>query len=356
MPADQGLTAQLTVGEEESYGSRAADLTRGVRFISESLRAADPHDLDVGVNVGEYTSADAQRALQRRLSGGHLAFEIGPQRCGLFFKHMLGSDPEASPVITALGGDPGAYRHVYAPATLSGPGRSLTVQKGVIDPQSAGLQPVELRGCKVAAWQLDFAVGRAVNATLNMDARAVEDGARGFADAPSLAIADYALDAAPFALPPDASDPDVQGSAALLIDGVEVARVVAGRISCDNALTISTQLATDGLKPEPTPRADRAIYGQLLVAFATRAELLQAHFGGRPVALRLRCTGRAVSGDVRASLAITIPDVRFPRETPVQEFSPDSPATVPFLVLRPSDGGSDEPALGVEYVTTDAAC
>ncbi|NLE22207.1 MAG: hypothetical protein GX624_05445 [Actinobacteria bacterium] len=351
MSADHGLTAQLTVGEEASYGSRAADLSRGVRFVSESLRAPADRDLDVGVSVGEYTSADAQRALRRRLSGGHIAIEIGPRGCGLFFKHMLGSEPDASPQNDALGGEPAAYRQIHVPATLSGPGHSLTIQKGIVDAETPGLQPMDLLGCKVTAWQLDFAQGRPATAVMQVDARTVETG-----DAPSLAIPQYPDTAAPFTLPADSSDPDVQGSAELLIDGVAVATIAAGRISCDNVLGLAAELDVDGLLSEPEPKGDRAIYGQLVARFSTVSDMLQAHLGDRSVTLRLRCTGRIISSDVRESLEVTIPDVRFPRDTPPLAAAEDSPVTIPFLALRASDGGTGEPAIRVEYVTADATC
>lgn len=349
MSADHGLTAQLTVGEESSYGSRATDLTRGVRFVSESLRAPAARDLDVGVSVGEYTSADAQRALRRRLSGGHLAVEIGPRGCGLLFKHMLGSDDGISPQTEVLGGEPAAYRQLYGPAALNGPGRSLTIQKGMVDAEAPGLQPLDLLGSKVAAWQLDFATGRPVTAVMQMDACTADTR-----EAPSLAIPQYPDTAAPFALPVDSTDPDMQGSAELLIDGVAVATVAAGRISCDNAINLATELGADGLKSEPAPAGDRALYGLLLVAFSSAGDMLEAHFGDRPVTLHLRCTGRIISGDVRETLDVTIPDVRFPRDTPPLTAADASVAAIPFLALRASDGGSGEPAVRVEYVTADA--
>jgi hypothetical protein len=351
MSADHGLTAQLTVGEEASYGSRATDISRGVRFTSESLRPAATRDLDAGVGAGEYTSADAQRALRRRLSGGHLGIEIGPSGCGLFFKHMLGSDAGASPALEALGGEPAAYRQVHAPAALTGDGRSLTIQKGIADADVPGLQPMDLLGCKVTAWQLDFAEGRAVTAVMQMDARTAQEG-----DAPSLAIPQYPDATAPFSLTVDSSDPDAQGSAELLIDGVAVATIAAGRISCDNVLDLTAAFDAGGPTPEPATKGEPAIYGELVADFSTAADMFQAHFGDRPVALRLHCTGRVISGDVRESLEVTIPDVRFPRDTPPLGATADSPITLPFLALRACDGGTQEHAIRVEYVTADASC
>lgn len=369
MPAETGLTAQLTLGEEELYGVRAGDLTRGLAFLSESLRAPQDRDLDAGVGFGDYSARQALVARRRRDGAGHLTFELVPRGVGLLFKHMLGADPGSSPLITALGGEPAAYLHVYTPGCLTGPGHSLSIQKGVEPEPGAPLEPVELLGCKVAAWQIDFGLGGPLTASLHMDARVLEDRLSYSGETPpELVVPSYPVpfdspetpdidestsSLTPFTLPIDLTD--TRGYAALLIGGRELARAVAGRISGHNALLQPPPFDVDGLKSEPQPSDPPTLFGQLALDFVGRAELDEAFFGGEPVSLVVRSTGRMISEGVQESIEIRLPDVRFPAETPVAVV-PGAVLTCPFLVLRPSDGGSAEPGIVIEYTTVDPAC
>lgn len=347
MPAGCGVAAQMTIGEETTYGTCAADLTRGYEFVSESLCLRHDVIQDVALGAGDYFPFGGRRKLYRRDAGGQVTLEVAPRGFGRLFKHILGGVSSSS-----LGS--GAYLHTFTPAPLTG--KSLTVQKGVPLSDESAVRPYTALGCKIAGWQLSYALGHPIQLIVGIDCADLKDPTNpSGSSGPALATATYpATPTYPFNMLYDGDGPstDKYVYATLTKAGSPIAQIQALQVTGDNALDLRPfKLDASGLKREPLETGYRSVSGTLMAEFKSQSDFYDAFYGDSACALVTQADGALISGSNKEMLRVTLADVRFLGATPIVENSDLIVVAAPFVAVDKGDGSA---TVKVEYQTTDS--
>jgi len=161
MALSSGLDAQVTIGEETTYGTQAAAITRGFDFNSESIKLLADRIESKALRSGQRVIRQLRRVHNRKGAAGDLELDVCEKGMAVLFKHMLGSVLTTTP-----GGGTNSRTHTCTIGDLST--RSLTVQVGRPD-VSGTVRPFTYLGGKVDSWELSCDFDGILNLKLSMD-------------------------------------------------------------------------------------------------------------------------------------------------------------------------------------------
>ena len=149
-----GLSGQIGIKAETTWGTAATPVTAFYEFLSESLKWTPTFIDSAGLKAGQAYKRVARTAISRYTVDGDITMEhtdgqatAAGASMGTWWKHALGSTVTTPTQISAST----AYRQTHVPGSKAGFG--LTVQVG--RPQISGptVQPFTYDGCKVVSWE-----------------------------------------------------------------------------------------------------------------------------------------------------------------------------------------------------------
>lgn len=317
-----GLDAQLAIGEETTWGTRATP-ARFLEFVSEGLK----NDLS-------RVESKALRATQSVLRtdrwkrgtknvSGSAEFEVANKGFGLLFKHMLGSAAEAA---SGTG-----WKRTYTVGDLFGKG--LTIQVG--RPGVGGtVHPFDYLGCKIPSWELSNAVNDLLSLKVDYDGREEKT--------------DQSLEAASY---PASQELFVFTEGAVTIGGTSYP-VDSWSLSGTNGLKADRFKidGNDGKKSEQLINQMREFTGQFGLDFIDLTNYNRFVNGTLATVVLTYTTVSTYDTGLPFKLVITIQNARFDGETPNVSGPDVVAASLPFKAL---DDGTNSP-VKIEYYTSDS--
>lgn len=312
------LDSYVTVGEEASYATPAATLTRGYEAISDPGTREQEYLVGKGMRPG----FDATRASRRRpvtLGGsGTLEVDVLNKGMGLLLQAAIGA---STPLV---GPDGFSFE-----STSAGPTSSLTVlvHRGRVE--TAGVLAKGYIGGTVASWEIEQSVGgedALAKLKLTMD------------------YADEVNDISPAtAVFPDADFMFAWPDCQVTVDGNDVDSWDL-TLTGDNALKLDRRHNRGDHRKKKPYRNGVPTYGGSFTADYDDDTLYDLFVSGEPVPIVANWVGPDGTG-----FRVTMAACQFTGDTPVVELGGSSQAA-PWVAL--SD--DTNPALLVEYFTADA--
>ncbi|MCP2168133.1 phage tail tube protein [Goodfellowiella coeruleoviolacea] len=321
MAIPSGLSAQLGVGEETTYGT-AVTPSRFYEFRQESVSLSIERLASTALRAGARVLRSDRWAPGQRSVSGDITMEVGTEGYGLWLKHALGSVTSTQPDATNA---PTVWRHVFTPGDLP-PG--LTVQIG--RPDTGGVvRPFTYSGCRVSSWTLECSVGEFLTLQVSLLGRDETT-------ATALATAAYPAGSVPLTF--------VTGS--LSLGGTETC-VRSVSIAGSNALAEDRYcIGGGGLRDVPVEQGLREITGTLEGEFKDLTAY-NRFTNGEEAELVLTFQGPVISGTLRHELVLTA-NTRFDGATPAVGGPEIVMQSLPIVV---TDTGTQ--SVRVEYQTTD---
>jgi len=321
VPIPSGLSAQLGIAEESTYGTPVT-VTRFYEYLSEGLALEIERIESQALRSGTRIQRSDRWSSGQKSVGGDVEMELANKSFGLLFKHMLGAVTSAQP---DAGGNPTVWEHTFSPGDLP---TSLTVQVGRTD-VGGTTRPFTYHGCRVASWKIEAAVGEIakVSATLLGED---EDTVT------ALAPASYPSATALMTF--------VNGSLSLAGGAHDVK---AFSLEADNGLADDRYFLGSQLRKQPLEADMREYTGEL----GTEFQDLTAYnrfVTGTEAALVLLFEGATISGAFKFATQITA-NVRFDGETPTVGGAEIIEQPLQFKCL----GNTSGTALTILYRTTD---
>ncbi len=245
MPIGSGLSAQLGLGVETTYGTFATP-TRFHEFTSESLKA----------KVGKSRTRSMGDRFQRKSrvrtyeqgAEGSIELEVLTKGFGLLLKHMLGAATSVQVGATA------EWTHTCQPDTNGGAGNMLTAQVGRPD-VGGTVRPFNYLGGKVTGWELAAALDENVKLKVDLDFQSSQTSS-------PLAVQSLPADAIPLCF--------IDG--AMTLDGTTVAIKsikIAGKPALDTERRFIGAATT---KKEPIANGEYEITGEFQMEFEDLAQ------------------------------------------------------------------------------------
>ena len=178
MPTSTGLAAQLSIGEETTYGT-AVPASRGYEFDSEAIKANVKKVYGKSLRTLRLQRSDRTRTYVQG-AAGQVKMAVLTEGMGLLFKHMLGGVVSTQPDVV---NKPTEWLHSFTQSDTGLFGKSLTLQVGRPDVNGVVL-PFTYSGVKVTDWTLSTKVGEVLELDLTLDAKA-EDTATALVASPT---------------------------------------------------------------------------------------------------------------------------------------------------------------------------
>ena len=333
MPTGSGLSAQVGIGVESTYGTWVAP-TRFLEFNSETLALTIERISTASLRAGNRFPRTDRWAANRKGAGGDLTFDVQNKAFGLPFQYMLGGAPTID--TAGIGGTLSAAKHfTFVPTDPTG--QYFTTQLGV--PDTGGtVRCTNYMGCKVTDWTFTQALDAFLELKMTLDAQDEDTTVH-----TSVTSASYAATVTNF----DYSMCVVNiNSTPVPIESFDLTY---------NAGLDQTRYFLQGstLKKEPLPNAFGAITGTIGLEFTSLAQ-----YGffrdGTLVPMTVTWTGPALPAADSAKnfiLKLTLPQVRFDGTSPDISGPDLVHISAPFTALW---DGTVAP-LTLEYQTSDTA-
>lgn len=323
MAIPSGLSAQLMIAEESTYGTPVTP-TRGYEFNTESMSLDIERLESAGLRAGTRVLRSDRWTPGAKDVTGSIEMDLQNKSFGLWLKHMFGTFAVATP-----GGATLSRTHTASPGDLP---TGLTVQVGRAS-ENGTVNPFTYHGCKVSSWEIDASVGEIGKLTVDLVGED-EDTSTG------LASASYASSASLL----------VFTQATLSVGGSAV-DVRSATISGDNGLDTDRYKLGSALRKAPVEAAMREYTGTLDAYFASLTAY-NRFVNGTEAALVLEFVGAEIESGFNYGLEITC-NVRFDGETPTVSGPAEIPQALPFKCV--SSDGTAADAIEVVYTTTDTA-
>lgn len=330
--AGTGLATQVTHGEETTYGTVAADLTRAFEIRSEgvedNIERIESESLRAGKRLQSWWTPN------RKGAGGDLEYELVSKGFGVRFKHALGG----TPVTTTPGGGTLSRLHTVNFGNING--KSFSTQIGRPD-VTGTVNPFTHLGGKIAEYELAVEVDGLVLWTETVDYQDVRTPSSSPVAGPALATPAYPSGIVPL---------DFIG-AKITVGGVDV-DVNSFTLSGSNELKLDRYfLRRSSLKKEPiedtAPR-------DLTVELGGEFEGLTAYnrfVNGTEAALVASLRGPLIEGALYAGLDVTLARLRWDGGTPTAGGPDVLEQPQNCKVLQPASGE----AVTFAYQSTDVA-
>jgi hypothetical protein len=322
MAIPSGLSAQVGVGEESTYGTPAT-ADRFYPFTAESLSMEIPRMESAALRGTRVLRSDRWASGKKNVSGD-LEFELLNKSFGRVFKHMFGSVVTSQPDGV---GAPTVYLQTFTPGDLP---TATTVQVGRPD-VGGTVRPFTYHGCRVNEWSLNVSVGEFAKLTTSMIGED-EDTAT------ALATASYP-------------------TSTTLLNFVNATLTVGGgafdaksvEIKGSNGLADDRYFLGSALRKQPLEAALRDYTGSIEAEF-TDLTAYNRFTTGTEAALVLLLQGTTIATTYKYEVKFTL-NVRYDGETPQVGGPEILKQTLPFKAV--ASGATPDTAIKLEYQTTD---
>lgn len=331
MPLGSGLSGQLGVGKETTYGTFAAP----TKFF-EFDKAYVELDL-IRVDGGGIAAGRAARLVSQSIvagrsgtAGGELS--VPTVGFGLILQQLMGTS--VTPVQQATST---AYLQTHA-LTADLLGKMLSVQVGV--PQTTGtVVPYSGLGGKITKAGFKCSTDEALKASLEFDLRDVTD-------ASALATASYPSTAMPFNFTQMSVKAGTTVAGATALSGVTGFSLDLER----KQKTDARYAGSGGLKAEPITNDYVGVSGSVSADFLSKTDLMDRFAANTTTSLVWDFTGAIIAATYAYQFTVELPAVKF---TKPGHGSVDGPDVVaggfPFTVYS---NGTD-PIATIKYMSTD---
>lgn len=321
MAVPGGLSAQLGVGEEVTYGTPVT-VTKFTEFLSEELVAEQENINSEGLRPGKLTQTSNRWTPGKISCGGSVELEVASNGHGVFFKHMLGAA-----AVEEVEEDE-VYLHTFTPGALP-PG--LTVQVGRTA-NTGTTHAFTYTGCRVGSWELSASVDDLLN--LSMDVLGREE------------LTNVALATAVY---PEGGGTFNFTKGSLTIDGI-AAEVKELTVSGENSLDDERYFLGSRYRAQALENGLREYTGELSSEFKDLATYTKFK-DGVEAALVVRFEGPVIVPGFPSYLEIEM-NVRYDGTTPSVSGPELIQQNIPFTCI--DDGTGAGSAITIRYQTGDA--
>jgi len=316
---------QVGYGVESVFGTAVAP-TKFFEITSESLKQTIDRTDSKGLRTQRVLASKANWSPGKIDAGGDIEFEWQTKGMGRLLGHLLGDTVSTTGTTS--------YTHVYEmTAGETTNGKSMTWQVGRTD-ASGNRARFIYAGAKATSWEISAAAGEIVMGKVSLDAQSET------VDATAPATATYPTGV-----------PLVFQGAAVNVDGTSFTCKNVS-IKGDNALKTDRYNLGSNLKKEQVQNGLRSITGQIGLEFDGLTAYNYVVNGSVKSFSAVFSSLDAIDGSVKASLTISLPDIRFDGETPVANNGQIIDHNLNFVALD-DETGSASPCV-ITYVTLDA--
>lgn len=324
MPIPSGLSAQIGVAEESTYGTIVTP-SRFYEPRSEGLKMEQERIESDALRSGTRVLRSDRWAVGKKTVEGDIELDLLTKGAGLLFKHMFGGIASSQPDAV---GAPTVWKHSFTPGDFP---VGLTVQVGRPD-NSGTVRPFTYSGCRVSEWELSASVDEIAKLSVSLLGQN-EDTAT------ALATASYPSGAALFTFT----------HATLTVGGTAV-DVKDVTLTGSNGLADERYFCGSVLRKTPL-EADRRTYEGECTAEFGDLTLYNRFVSGSEAALVLLFEGATISGAFKYQVKITA-NVRTDGSTPNASGPEVLEQPVSFKCLDTGSGPGT--AITLDYQTTDA--
>lgn len=324
MAIPSGISAQLGVAEESTYGTYVAP-TRFYEFVSEELSMEIEKIESESLRSGTYMLSTSRWAPGKINVEGDIEMELTYKAMGLWFKHMLGQVNTAQPDAVNA---PSVYTHTFIPGDFP---TGLTVQVGRTSVDGT-THAFSYLGCRVSEWEMEAAVEDPVKMTVSLFGR--EE-----VTTEALETVTYPVGNRIYTF--------VQGT--LTVDGTPV-DVKEFSLSGENGLDDERYFLGSQLRKAPIQAELRTYEGELTTEFNDLV-LYNKFINGTEGTLELTFDGPNIEDTFGYQVKITC-NVRFDGETPTIGGTEVIEQNIAFTCI--DDGTGPGSAITIEYTTDEA--
>lgn len=330
MAIRSGLGGQVGLSKETTYGTYVAP-TKFVEVATESMQKV-VNRIDGGGMAAGRLARLASRRIETNTSGsGSLTMQVPNQGFGVLLENLMGTT-----VTPVQQGTTTAYLQTHTLADNWG--KSFTLQKGVVDIDSGTSQAFNFLGCKITAAEFACGVDEDLQATLEIDARQVEDTS-------ALAAASYPTGLAGFAFH--------QGT-------IKIGSTVGTATNVAGVRRVSTRIErpmkTDrfvynqgGLKDQPILNEYTNISGTFDIDFMNKADFIDRFVDNTQFAVVWEFVGSLIASTYYYTFRVELPACFMDGALPQLDGPDVHQVSVPFVVR--SDGTN--PVASILYTSTD---
>ena len=327
MTAPAGLSAQITLAQETTYGTYVAG-TRALDMVSETLKATRVRMESKGLRAGRRLITSPAWVPGARTVAGTVKEEVSQINQAFIFLNALGG------TVSTVNNADSSYTHTLTPGDMTG--KSMSIQIGRPDVTGV-VNPFSYTGCKFTKWTLACKAGEIAELDLDIVAQD-ETTAQSLVNASTF----YPATMVPLSF--------VGGQ--LTIGGTQIPCHDVNLIG-DNKLDanrLMLRAAPTVLEPlEGTALRDYT--GTLTADFTGLSPLYTQFVNGTEAALVLTFQGANIAGAHYYGIVITA-NVRFDGDTPNVAGPMLLTHAVPFKAI--ASGAADSSAISVAVTTTEA--
>jgi hypothetical protein len=323
MPIPSGLSAQLGISEETTYGTPNIPVTRFYEFTDESMDMSIERIESAGLRTGTRVQRSDRWVPGQKSVTGDIQMELANKSFGIWFKHALGAVATTQPDAS---GNPTVYDHTFTPGDLP---VGLTIQVGRTGVDQT-TRAFTYSGCRINEWEISGSVGELVTF------KASVIGCDEITNI-TLATASYPTSLSLLSF--------VQGSLTLAGSAFDIKEF---SLTGNNGLADDRYFFGSALRKQPLEASMREYTGELKAEF-TDLTAYNRYINGTEAAMVLLFRGATISGTYFYDLQITA-NVRFDGETPKVGGTEIIEQPLKFKCL----GNTSASALTVLYRTTDA--
>jgi hypothetical protein len=316
---------QVGLGSEGSWNAASTTINKFIEVTSETVKASYDRVESKGLRTQRILAAKDKFTKGKVDVNGDLEFEWLTNGQGFLLEHMLGATVDTTDVVS------GVKKHTYTLTSgTTTDGKGLAAQ--IVRTDVGGTRrPFTYSGLKVSSWEISAQQGEVCQGKLTLDGANETVGG-------TAAASTYV-----------AGTPLVYAGAAITVAGTAF-EVKSVSIKGENALKADRYMLGSNIKKEQVQSGMRTVTGTLGVEFKDVAAYNRV-VNASVVAFQAKFESLdAITGSTKASLTVTIPDIRFDGETPtgggqIIEHS------LNFMALD-DDSSSTSPCT-IEYVTSD---
>jgi len=326
MSYPSGIGAQLVMGVETTYGTRATSLDRVLEFVSESLRMTIRPVESKALQAGKRSLRSDRWALGQRDVSGTIVHELQSKGLGVLFEHMLGDIATSQP---NAGEHPTVFEHKAIQADPAGLAMSIQVGRPDID---GTCNPFDYYGAKIASWRISGKVGEVGLLEITWNAQDEDT--------------EQDLEADPTYLTTELL---IASGAGVTIASVDYP-VESFAVQYDCGLNTNRYVVGTNLKREPIADKPAVITLQLDGEYLSNTAYARLASGSM-AAVALNFEGSVISGTYKNAVELTFPKCRTDGDTPVVGGSGVLPLSLKMSAL---DDGTATAPIQILYRTTDS--
>lgn len=320
MAIPSGLSAQLGISEETTYGTPNNPVTRFFEFTEESIKLEIERIESAALRSGTRVQRSDRWSSGQRSVEGDIEMELGNKSFGLWLKHALGGVASVEAPATV-------WKHTFTPGDLP---VGLTVQVGRTDVTGV-TRAFTYHGCRISEWELSASVGEIAKLKMTVLGEDEDTGT-------ALATASYPADLSLMTF--------IHGSLTLAGSAYPVSEF---SLSGNNALAADRYFLGSALRKSPIDAGMRECTGEITSEF-NDLTAYSRFVTGTEAALVLLFQGSIITGASNYETKVTA-NVRFDGETPSVSGAEIIEQPLAFKCVGNTPGA----ALTIDYQTTDTA-